>query len=362
MNYREQFESLNGEPYLKAVNLVGFKEYCAKYGCDALQLMDEVGIPRKALDDLDSLVSFRSTVVMMELLSSRYNLPNLGLEISAAGAPDYPALGPSILIANFVKTMREWTLLAIRYWQFHTNGFKLELIEHEQEEFALIRIHFQAMAFPARQYIEASVANIIGVAKVVADSPEENPLVVRFQHREPKDISFHHNFFNCPVEFNCEHVEIAFHKRALDYETKGGMRVFKPLMELYIRERIRRMRLFDYSMSSTVALAITSMLGFGHCGQEQVAKSLHINVKNMQRQLGKEGTTFSELLDNVRHRIARQLLIETDAAVSQIAGLLDYASAGPFIVAFQRWEHTSPLQFRKQQRELMATAIAHNQS
>lgn len=99
------------------------------------------------------------------------------------------------------------------------------------------------------------------------------------------------------------------------------------------------------------------MLGSGHCGQEQVAESLHLNAKKMQRQLGKEGTTFSELLDKVRQCIARQLLIETDAPVSQIAGLLDYASPGPFIVAFQRWEGTSPLQYRKRQRELMALVM-----
>ena len=357
MNYREQFEALKGEPYIRAVNLAGFTEYCARYECDALELMDEVGIPRKALDDLDSLISFRSIVVLMELFATRYQLPYLGMQISAAAAPDYLPLGPSILMANFVRTLREWTTLSIRYWQFHTNGFKLELIEHEHEDFARIRIHFLAMAFPARQYIEASVANIIGAAKVVADKADEHPIEVRFQHRAPKDLTFYQDFFKCNVAFNCEHVEILFHKHMLDYQTKGSMRIIKPIMELYISERIRRMKLFDYSMSSTVALAITSILGTGQCSQESVANSLQLNPKKMQRQLGKEGTTFSELLENVRQRIARQLLFETDAAITQIAGLLDYASPGPFIVAFQRWEGVSPLQYRKKQREIMTSVV-----
>lgn len=358
MDYREQFEALRGEPYIRAVNLVGVKEFYAEHGCDIRELMDEVGIPHRALEDLDSLISFRAMATMSEIFASRYNLPFAGLQMSARSAPEYAWLGPSILMANFVKTLGEWGDLALRYWSFHTNGFKLENIEPAESGIAILRIHFQALPFPARQFIEATMANIIGVAKVICDKPEMRPRVVRFRHRAPLDVGYHTEFFNCPVEFNCDHVEVLFDREIKQYETSGSMRIFKPMMQLYIGERIRRMKLFDYSMASTVALSITSMLGSGHCGQEEVAHALQLNPKKMQRQLGKEGTTFSELLDKVRQRIARQLLVETDAAVSQIAGLLDYASPGPFIVAFQRWEGTSPLQYRKQQRELMTNVIA----
>lgn len=357
MNYREQFETLRGEPYIRAVNLVGMKEFYAEHGCNILELMQEVGIPGRALDDLDSLISFRAMAVMSELFASRYNLPHAGMQMSARSAPEYAWLGPSILMANFVGTLGQWGELALRYWAFHTNGFKLEDIEPEGTDKAILRIHFQALVFPARQFIEATVANIVGVSKVICDRPDLRPNVVRFQHRGPMDTRFHEQFFECPVEFNCEHVEVEFDRKIKQYETKGSMRIFKPLMQLYIGERIRRMKLFDHTMASTVALAITSMLGSGRCGQETVAASLQISPKKMQRQLGKEGTNFSELIDKVRQRIANQLLIETDAPVSQIAGLLDYASPGPFIVAFQRWEDISPLQYRKRQRELMSAVM-----
>lgn len=357
MGYREQFAALRGEPYIRAVNLTGLREFFAEHGCDMLDLMDEVGIPHKSLDDLDSLISYRALAVMSELFAARYNVPYAGMQMSARSAPEYAWLGPSVLMARFVKTLGEWGDLALRYWQFHTNGFKLELIEPDGQPEMTLRIHFQYLAIPARHFVEATVANIVGVAKVISDRPEIRPVCVRFQHRSHDDVAFYKEFFDCPVEFGCDHVDIVFDKSVRSLETSGSMRVFKPMMQLYIGERIRRMKLFDYSMASTVALAITSILGAGKCSQETVALSLQLNPKKMQRQLAKEGTTFSELLDNVRQRIARQLLIETDAAVSQIAGLLDYASPGSFITAFQRWESTSPMQFRKMRRDEMASVV-----
>ncbi len=362
MGYREQFEALRGEPYIRAVNLVGMREYLAECGCDMPALMDEVGIPRKALEDLDMLISFRAAAVLLELASNRHGIPHLGMILSRRADPEYTLLGPSILMANFVRTVREWSDLALRYWQFHTNGFKLELIEPGQGETATLRVHFQALAFPARQFVESTAANIVGLFRVITAKPDENPALVRFQHRAPPEQSFHREIFGCPIEFGCDHAEIIFDRKFLDYETRGGMRLMKPMMQLYISERIRRMKLFDHTLAATVALAITSLLGSGHCNQEAVADSLQIHPKAMKRQLAKEGTTFTELLENVRQRIARQLLVETDAAVMQIAGLLDYAAPGPFIVAFGRWEGMPPLQYRKQQRQVIRSAVEGSQA
>ncbi|MGL4490666.1 MAG: helix-turn-helix domain-containing protein [Rhizobiaceae bacterium] len=45
------------------------------------------------------------------------------------------------------------------------------------------------------------------------------------------------------------------------------------------------------------------------------------------------------------------MLADTDAQVSQIAGLLDYASTPPFTTAFRRWTGMTPLDYRQHRRE-----------
>ncbi|MFZ1681215.1 MAG: AraC family transcriptional regulator ligand-binding domain-containing protein [Rhizobiaceae bacterium] len=314
---------ISGEPYIRAVNLIGLEELLAEHGCDAHSMMAEVGLPPSALGELDRLVSFRRVAALWEIATLRHNIEHFGLLTSKNCHPDYVQLGPTIWMASFVRTLGEWVETAMRYWRFHTNGFFLQLIEPEGDETILLRVHFDALSLPARQVTEATIANIVGVCRVIANRPDENPIEVRFQHSKPSDTSMHTELFRCPVKFGCDHVEIVAPRQILSYATNGSLRVLKPLMRLYVSERIRRMRLVDHSFASTVALTITSILGAGACNVESVSKSLDVNPKTLQRQLAKEGTSFSDIMEKVRESMARHLLVETDASVGSVAGLLD---------------------------------------
>lgn len=42
------------------------------------------------------------------------------------------------------------------------------------------------------------------------------------------------------------------------------------------------------------------------------------------------------------------MLLESDAPVSRIAGLLDYSTVAPFTTAFTRWTGVSPRTYRNQ--------------
>jgi AraC-like DNA-binding protein len=131
----------------------------------------------------------------------------------------------------------------------------------------------------------------------------------------------------------------------------GTFRILKPLVGLYMRYRIERITAYDASLASSVRLAIPTLIGTGHCSMERIAEALGLEPKTLQRRLAAEGATFSDLLDDVREGMAKRLLIESDMSVERIAGLLDYASNPPFTVAFRRWTGTTPLAYRKAERE-----------
>lgn len=341
-----------GEAYIRAVNLLGGEAFAAAQGLDYGALLDEVGIPRQALVELDGLVSFRAFVTCIETAAARSGNEYYGLQLSQSQAPDYLCLGPSILMANFTKDMGEWAKNTLRYWTYHTNGFSMELLASPAEDEAILRIHSNALVAPARQFTECVAANIVGVVRAVAGEPDENPTYVGFAFRRPREISMHETIFRCPVAFGCEHTEIRFQRKFLSHPTKGSLRLLKPLMRLYIEERIRRMHIFDHSTMATVALAIPTMLGTGNCNIEAVAQSLGTNVKALQRQLEKDDTSFSNVLDDVRENMARHLLTESEAPVSRVAGLLEYASTAPFSMAFRRWTGQTPLEYRKRSRKV----------
>jgi AraC-like DNA-binding protein len=71
----------------------------------------------------------------------------------------------------------------------------------------------------------------------------------------------------------------------------------------------------------------------------------------MQRRLGELGTTYQELLDDVRRRSARRLLGHTDLEMGEIAFLLGFEEVNSFLRAFRGWEGTTPTKWRASARD-----------
>jgi AraC-like DNA-binding protein len=78
----------------------------------------------------------------------------------------------------------------------------------------------------------------------------------------------------------------------------------------------------------------------------KVAKSLGMSVRTLQRRLGGLGTTYQDVLDNVRHNSARSLLTRTNLGMDEVAFLLGFEEVNSFIRAFHVWEGTTPARWR----------------
>ncbi len=77
---------------------------------------------------------------------------------------------------------------------------------------------------------------------------------------------------------------------------------------------------------------------------------LGIPTRTLRRQLVAKGTSFRNLANEARYEIARQLLTDTGMAITEIAGVLEYADASAFTRAFRRWTNVSPAAWRAQAR------------
>jgi AraC-like DNA-binding protein len=76
------------------------------------------------------------------------------------------------------------------------------------------------------------------------------------------------------------------------------------------------------------------------------AKSLGMSVRALQRRLAGMGTTYQDLLDDVRHRSARRLLRSTNLDPVEVAFLLGFEEVNSFARAFHAWEGTTPARWR----------------
>jgi AraC-like DNA-binding protein len=97
-----------------------------------------------------------------------------------------------------------------------------------------------------------------------------------------------------------------------------------------------------------VATAIEKRLGAsGTPSSDDIAEALHMSTRTLQRRLDDEGTRFSEVLDAVRHRVARDLLLDPSLTLAEVAFRTGFSDLATFSRAFKRWSGLPPGAYRQ---------------
>ncbi len=100
------------------------------------------------------------------------------------------------------------------------------------------------------------------------------------------------------------------------------------------------------SVTDAVARCLRANLQKGTTAGEDLARHLGLHRRTLNRRLRAEGTTFQQVLDEVRYARARELLADVRISIADISLRLGYAEPSAFTRAFRRWAGTNPLRWR----------------
>ena len=151
--------------------------------------------------------------------------------------------------------------------------------------------------------------------------------------------------FRCELRFGAPHDLMVFDEATLALPMVNRdpqlISVLLPGLELAVAKDDRERTLVD---------DVRSALSETMCGARpaiaDVAKSLGMSARTMQRRLGELGTTYQDVLDDVRRRSARRLLANTDLGMGEIAFVLGFEEVNSFVRAFHAWEGAAPAKWR----------------
>jgi AraC-like DNA-binding protein len=80
----------------------------------------------------------------------------------------------------------------------------------------------------------------------------------------------------------------------------------------------------------------------------EIARQLAMSERSLTRQLGREGTSYAQLLAAVQRERAQNFLRNGALSVSAIGYRLGYTEPAAFTRAFTQWTGMSPLKWRRQ--------------
>ena len=98
-----------------------------------------------------------------------------------------------------------------------------------------------------------------------------------------------------------------------------------------------------------VRRAVASVIPAGGSAQD-VARELNVSVRTLQRRLIAAGTTFRDVAEEVKGRLAREYLNDPTVSIVEVACLLGFSDQASFNRAFRRWTRDTPGRWRRRAR------------
>jgi AraC-like DNA-binding protein len=166
---------------------------------------------------------------------------------------------------------------------------------------------------------------------------------VYFSHPAPADISTHLRIFGHVMQFQREFAGIVL--RAGDLAAPN--KIADPLLRPYARQFLDTIGPpAEVTMVTRVRALIEALLPTGRCSIVQVARSLGVDRRTVQRRLADSGETFSSLLDAVRAELAERQVPNPRRSLTEIAQELGFSEPSAFSRWFRRRFGCSPSEWR----------------
>lgn len=173
---------------------------------------------------------------------------------------------------------------------------------------------------------------------------------VWFQHPCPEDDSEHRRIFQIPVQFSQSANRIIFATSCLDWSVRSANTNLLSVFELHASAMLNAQTQAP-SYRQKVVTAIVQQLKGDVPPIEAIAHNLILSVRQLQRELQDENTSYQELLDETRKELALSQLKIPSTSIHDLAFLLGFSEPSAFHRAFKRWTGTTPRSYRLRQSD-----------
>ena len=325
---------------VRAAALTNYFEVAEQVGLNPVPLLTEAGLSRAALASPDNKIPASAVVSLLEESARAADCQTFGLRMAETRQiSDFGAVG--LLIAH-QPTLREVLLALINYRHLVNEALTIHVGDVGKHVIIRQEIVTEPAAY-SRQATELALGVLARTGSALLGS-HWKPERALFLHDAPDDLQLHRRIFRCKLDFASEYNGFVCVAADLDYPCSAA----NPALARYADQLLQSLpKASNKSIETEVHEAIYLLLPMGRATVEQVAQSLAMNVRTLQRHLEERGVTFSDLINTVRRELAVRYIEGGQHSLGHVAELLGYSTQTSFTRWFKNEFGVSPTQWQK---------------
>ncbi|WP_373187539.1 helix-turn-helix domain-containing protein [Halopseudomonas sp.] len=232
----------------------------------------------------------------------------------------------------------------IRFFPIASTQIKLETRQTE----GTLLILLKSQGEPHQQHIEALVGYL---CRLLHQLDQDNVGLLKgvaLARSDAGELELCARLLGCPVTASNEGCYLMLDEDLLTKPLASADPFLLPRFVEAMEELLANMPSND--LVEQVKRRIQVLLGSGDMSEERVAVPLNISPRHLRRKLNAEGTSYEQLVDEVRKEGAIRMISQGQLSLTSIAYELGFLDPSSFTRAFRRWTGMSPTAFRALQR------------
>ena len=335
------------KPTIAAGYPKAFLDFAVSKGADRQMLIERSGIRPDDLEDQDNRVSFTHYMALMKAGVELCNEPALALLFGeAVRMQEISIVG---LIGEASETTEEARRQLNRYAHLMFDedearvSERLELVRDEGQVWLKLT---SPLYISNRFLIEASFAQSICGAREMFGSNNDfsrwpYPKAIHFTHEEPSYRAEYDRVFGVPLVFGSHMNALLMDEEFLSIRLPRANRYVFGVLSAHAEALLKSLE-SSKTIRGRVESLLMPILHTGEASVDMIAGKIGISRPTLFRRLKAEGTTFKQVLEELRHKLAIHYLNGKKVSVNEIAYLVGFSDAAAFSRAFKRWTGRSP--------------------
>ena len=315
-------------------------EFMAELGFQATDVLASTALSIEQLSSPETRTSIQQLATVFANMQRLSNDPALALKAGQhIHISDYGLYGFALLTS---ATLRNTLNFSIDYHKLATPTTAMTLIEGDD----LAHFSFDNLLFDnnvQRFNVEFQISVVLSILKDILGG-ELFDCHVKLNYPKPANAEYYQAILGCPVYFDHDRAEICFQKQLLDKPLPQS----NAITETMVKEMCDQL-LSEQASQNALIRRIADLLMRDPTNMpnaETVASELAMTSRTLRRKLEAQGTTFQNIVDNIRRDLAINYLRNTRMSVANIAENVGFTDPANFRAAFKRWTGRTPGSYR----------------